>query len=704
MRNQQAKIVLPTVDTCRWRSANGSDDLARCDLLSSLMGGAASELSTVSRDACEACCQSFPPFPHQLNPVVAGLLYAAAARTIAQGGLPGLNVDNARRLQQKAERSLPLVFPEHLRLTPAREVGPCGWLGEAVQPSNGQAGSSDASETDQVHVCRHPAHELTTASACRMCRDWVKRPPISRMLSLAEIVPPPAQRSGPAVKRWAVGVTTAPRRRSTLESCLDSLVRAGWEEPRLFLDGSMHLPSRYYGLPVTWRESRIGAWPAWRMALAELFFQQPDADAYLMIQDDVVLYDREPLRDYLEQVLWPGDRPGIVSLFYTGLAETPGWHCSAGEWHWGSQAFLFAPGAVRALLADANVALTWLAASGLSHIPIPEAIHEWVRRTGIDVWYANPSLAQHIGNTSTIWFDAAIIGGRRAHWFSGSIETEFAAEESLEDFPEFAFTCDPAVHNEYAAGVDRGRERMRDASVVICGLCRDARLFLPRMAARIERLGSMFRDYRVVLFENDSVDATREFLVDWQSANPRVEVISESLGVHRYPQVRSLERAAWLAQCRNRYRDRIVARYADFDYAIVADMDLPGGWSFEGVAHTFGQDDWDFVGSNGLLHRLGKSPEQSPFVHFDVWAFRPARGTAARKLVNHHELHLRRGEPLLPVESCFGGLGVYRMQCMRAAEYGGGDCEHVVFHERLRRAGFDRLFLNPSQIVLYSPA
>jgi hypothetical protein len=168
--------------------------------------------------------------------------------------------------------------------------------------------------------------------------------------------------------------------------------------------------------------------------------------------------------------------------------------------------------------------------------------------------------------------------------------------------------------------------------------------------------------------------------------------------------VRSLERAAWLAQCRNHYRNRIVERHSDFDYAIVVDMDLPGGWSFDGVAHTFGQENWDFVGSNGLVHRLERPSDQSPFIHFDVWAFRPARGTAARRLVNHNELRLRRGEPLLPVESSFGGLGVYRMQCMRAAEYAGGDCEHVVFHERLRRAGFDRLFLNPSQIVLYSPA
>ena len=88
---------------------------------------------------------------------------------------------------------------------------------------------------------------------------------------------------------------------------------------------------------MTWREDGVGAWPSWYLALAELVLQQPDADAYLMLQDDVVLHDRESLRGYLERVLWPGDRPGLVSLFYTGPDTTPGWHRDE-AWHWGARA------------------------------------------------------------------------------------------------------------------------------------------------------------------------------------------------------------------------------------------------------------------------------------------------------------------------------------------------------------------------------
>jgi hypothetical protein len=696
---RKAQFVLPTVDTCHWREReNGA---ANCRLAAALLGDS---YFTVSEEACAACCRSFPPSPRQLNPVVASLLFAAASRIVEGDESETRSKAHARTVRDLAERSLNTSHSAELTLTPAREQASCCWLGERLPGGSGESRDDEPARANEaIYACRHPSHATTTQSGCRMCRDWSKRRPVSRLLHLDELAPPPVRRCGPSVKKWAVGVTTAPRRSPTLEACLDTIVRAGWEEPRLFLDGTTRLPSRYAHLPVTWREDSVGAWPAWYLALAELVLHHPEADAFVLLQDDVALFDREVLRDYLERALWPGQRPGLVSLFYTGMDSVNGWHEARGGWHFSAQGLIFSPGTARAFLSDAGVSQAWLAAAGGRHVPIPEAVAEWVGRRGIEVWYANPSLSQHIGNSSTIWTNAGIGGGRRAPWFAGSVETEFAAEESLADFPEAAFTCDEPISPDYSQRVERGRSRMRESSAVICGLCRDVRIHLPRTAARIERLGQMFRDYRVVLFENDSLDATREFLADWQSQNPKVDVLSETANAPKFSQSRSLDRAAWLADCRNRYRQRIAERFPDFDYVIVVDTDLSGGWSYEGVAHSFGHDDWDFIGSYGLAPRLDPELKEFPYVHFDVWAFHPAPSTAPRKLVNHNELLLRRGEPLLPVESCFGGLGLYRMAAMRAVEYSGGDCEHVVFHQRLRRAGFNRLYMNPSQLVLYSP-
>jgi hypothetical protein len=141
--------------------------------------------------------------------------------------------------------------------------------------------------------------------------------------------------------------------------------------------------------------------------------------------------------------------------------------------------------------------------------------------------------------------------------------------------------------------------------------------------------------------------------------------------------------------------------YSDFDYLIVVDTDLKGGWSYEGISHTFGCDDWDFVGSNGVLKQCRTRPNRRELVQFDSWAFRAAEEAGPSQIDSVRNVVFVRGGPLLPVRSCFGGLGVYRLECVEHARYGGTDCEHVVLHEAMRKLGFDRLFLNPSQLIVY---
>jgi hypothetical protein len=266
-------------------------------------------------------------------------------------------------------------------------------------------------------------------------------------------------------------------------------------------------------------------------------------------------------------------------------------------------------------------------------------------------------------------------------------------------FPESRFAAASDRQEEYRARVDRGRSVMRDKRVVICGVARDVAEILSATIARIERLGRMFAEYRVVVYENDSIDATREILSDWETANRRVTLLAESRGDPVNPVARCVARAERMAYYRNRYREVVNARFSDFDYAIVLDMDLHAGWSYDGLANTFGHEGWDFVGSYGLIERSYLT--RTLLVQYDAWAFR-AQGSYSRiptKVVNH--MRYSRGDPMLEVYSCFGGLGVYGIQAMLKCRYDGSDCEHVCFHRSMRDARLDRLFLNPSQITFY---
>lgn len=267
-----------SVEGCQHRRPLENEaDLAECRLLYEITGVSEQFAFPVRYDACRACCEFFVPSREQLNPVAASLIYDLAGRILAAGGAPGCDTEHARAVQRWAEMNLEIVSANDRRtVIPARATQQCCYLGERLDwNGNGEPATNHATAE---HRCAHPAHGKTTRETCRLCRDWSDAPGLVRV-PLESIVPVPDRREGPVVRKWAVGVTTAPRIQPTLELCLDSLVRAGWGVPRLFVDSQTEIPARYSHLPVTLREPRVGAWPNYYLALAELLMREPDADA-----------------------------------------------------------------------------------------------------------------------------------------------------------------------------------------------------------------------------------------------------------------------------------------------------------------------------------------------------------------------------------------------------------------------------------------
>ncbi len=279
---------------------------------------------------------------------------------------------------------------------------------------------------------------------------------------------------------------------------------------------------------------------------------------------------------------------------------------------------------------------------------------------------------------------------------------DIKAEDTLADFPEGWYPCKAGHKGRYFEQVEKGYQKMKEQELIICGLARDVMQALPRTIARIERLGGKFKNYRVVIFENDSTDGTLEQLQYWQKVNERVEIISEKLGARKWGQVQDLGRMAQMATYRNRYLEHIREQQYQFDYLIVFDLDIPLGFSYDGIAHSFGYENWDLVGSNGILVPPYGDPIPNP-IFYDAFAFRPKGNIPPKSLQKINALQFQRGEELVPVDSVFGGLTIYRAAGILAgAQYSGEDCEHVMLHQWLRENGFDKQFLNPSQIVLYS--
>jgi hypothetical protein len=359
------------VDDCPFRQpCSGDDSTARCGLLEELTGGDAGFLCRVARDACEACCKTFAPTADEMNPVIASLLYEISSEIAAAGGVEGCTREQAEALNHLASE---YVLWEHDCLD---------------TPSGKELASSNA--------------------------------------TLVEVIPPPSRRSGPRVKRWAVGVTTAPRPLPTLAECLTSLGTAGWPDPRLFVDGTLDLPEPFQGLPRSVRIPKLGAWPSYYLALAELLMRDPQADAYLLVQDDVVFAAGFDVRTYLEQVLWPGKSPAIVSLFcprpYTH--PNPGWYPFEDHWIWGAQAFAFSPEAARAFLGDPGVVRHRDTRERNPLADIDWCVGQWASRHQQPIYYPTPSLVQHIGQISSLWKGRRPWGYRRASWLARKKEND----------------------------------------------------------------------------------------------------------------------------------------------------------------------------------------------------------------------------------------------------------------------------------------
>ena len=258
----------------------------------------------------------------------------------------------------------------------------------------------------------------------------------------------------------------------------------------------------------------------------------------------------------------------------------------------------------------------------------------------------------------------------------------------------------------------RGQAVTPKLKAVILGLARNVGHLLATVTKHIAETGRMFADYRTLIFENDSRDDTVAVLQQWHAQDvSRNWFSSQQLQRADWTTTRSASqhRTQDMADYRNMCWERFEACRGDFepDVVLLFDLDIYG-WSYEGLVHTLGHwEEFDGMFANGLKARL-IAGDRSRYFQYDSFAWR--QGQYAM-LNNNHSQHTSvinrtvpaRGTPLIPVLSAFGGLGVYPAAVYRKARYSGEDCEHVIFHRRLHEAGHRRMFVNPSQVLLYEP-
>jgi len=281
--------------------------------------------------------------------------------------------------------------------------------------------------------------------------------------------------------------------------------------------------------------------------------------------------------------------------------------------------------------------------------------------------------------------------------------------------PEF---FDLTNEKEYERRVSIGQREMSKSRVVFCGLLRDKEDQISFVQERIGAISKYFKDYRILIVENDSSDSTREKLLKWASEDPKMAVlgcgINQKNCTLKLPKTEGHSvdktRIAKMAYLRNLYLRAIYEHYSNWNYMIVWDMDILGSIYIDGIANSFGYFGSkafraDAICANGIYR----------------WMFLPIYyDTYAHQDFGDHEFHIsqklfhdinkgltiryERGETPVRVRSCFGGFTIYRISSIlkRRAVYGASDpksdnieCEHVILHKNLKY-----VFMNPSMLHL----
>lgn len=288
-------------------------------------------------------------------------------------------------------------------------------------------------------------------------------------------------------------------------------------------------------------------------------------------------------------------------------------------------------------------------------------------------------------------------------------------------FPSDIFGCKENCY-EYYNTIYTGIERMKNYRVVFCGLCHNIEKKIPDLIKRVERTGSMFKDYSMVIFENDSTDNTRNLLNKWCINNNKVKLVPCDTDINcKLKRARAINkgvisenRMKYMSEYRDNLFNYVRAYYHDYDYIISFDLDIKGPWMNEGFAHTFGiNTEWDGIFAYGLTSTFLTLNKP---IYYDLLAYaddniktfhdKNIKDVIINPLKIAYKLSNLKNKNLIPVKSAFAGVGIYKMKILKNSNInyipkdGKYICEHVIFHNNMRDNGYDKLYINPYLVIL----
>ena len=259
-------------------------------------------------------------------------------------------------------------------------------------------------------------------------------------------------------------------------------------------------------------------------------------------------------------------------------------------------------------------------------------------------------------------------------------------------------------------------------TLIICSIVRNAEKGLRKNVPVLKELSRQFLNCKIFIYENDSIDGTKQLLMEWSDSDSAHVFVSlndndssatipsqkETGKVNCFYSARRINK---MAQLRNHYMNYVEQQNWDADYLMVVDLDV-SRLSLNGILSCFDKDDdWDAVSAFGY----SLAPNMRKRYH-DTYALieygnenQPQTIEKIQSLARKYG-KLRGTKDWIRVCSAFGGLAIYKFEAVKGLRYyvlPNDDervevrCEHYSIYKQMQEKGYLRVFINPQMEIKY---
>ena len=255
-------------------------------------------------------------------------------------------------------------------------------------------------------------------------------------------------------------------------------------------------------------------------------------------------------------------------------------------------------------------------------------------------------------------------------------------------------------------------------TIIICGILRNAEKKLYKNIPVINQFCNHFKDFRIVIYENDSTDNTKVVLTQWHNQNPeKIHVIlentieKESVLSDKALRKDPFVKAQKLVGCRNRYLDYIEKQGWEANYLMVIDLDV-AHIDADAILTSFNSDvQWDAVAAFGY----SMSPRFKRRYHdtFALTEYGDENNPQTReKVIGLADKYgkLKPSDAWVRVFAAFCGIAIYKFDALkgfRYVAYPNDDpdvkcrCEHFSAGKYMSEKGYDKFYINPAMVLKY---